>query len=80
MWYEKDIKRVPSDIGIYLTPLALAVWIMDDGSKLGKGVKLSTNSFSYSECQFLVKILYDNFKLKANVQSAGKDNQFVIYI
>jgi ubiquinol-cytochrome c reductase cytochrome b subunit len=34
---------------IYLTPLALAIWIMDDGCRAGKGLKLSTNCFSYEE-------------------------------
>ena len=53
---------------------------MDDGCKVGNGLKLCTNSFTYSECNFLVKILYDNFKIKASVQSAGVDNQFHIYI
>ena len=53
---------------------------MDDGCKVGKGLKLCTNSFTYSECNFLVKILYDNFNIKASVQSAGVDNQFHIYI
>ena len=53
---------------------------MDDGTKSSKGLKLSTNSFSYSECLHLVKVLYDNFKLKASVQSAGVKNQYHIYI
>jgi ubiquinol-cytochrome c reductase cytochrome b subunit len=53
---------------------------MDDGGKLGPGLKLSTNSFSFSECNFLVKVLYENFKLKASVQSAGVENQYIIYI
>lgn len=73
-------KGVPSNIADYLTPLALAIWIMDDGGKLGQGLKLSTNSFSFSDCNFLVKVLYENFKLKASVQSAGVENQYIIYI
>ena len=53
---------------------------MDDGSKTMDGLKLSTNSFSYSECILLVKVLYDNFNLKTSIQSAGVENQYVIYI
>jgi hypothetical protein len=53
---------------------------MDDGSKVGSGLKLSTNSFSYSDCLLLVKVLFDKFKLKASIQSAGVPNQYVIYI
>lgn len=73
-------KNVPSNIFDYLTPLALAIWIMDDGGKIDQGLKLSTNSFSFSDCNFLVKVLYDKFKLKASVQSAGVENQYIIYI
>jgi hypothetical protein len=53
---------------------------MDDGGKVGKGLNLQTNSFSYLECQNLVNILYLKFKLKASVHKAGVDNQFNIYI
>ena len=53
---------------------------MDDGSKVGKGLKFSSNSFSYNDCLVLVKALNDNFNLKASVQSAGCKNQYIIYI
>ena len=53
---------------------------MDDGGKVNQALKLSTNSFSYSDCLFLVKVLNDNFNLKASVQSAGAPNQYLIYI
>jgi ubiquinol-cytochrome c reductase cytochrome b subunit len=74
------VKIVPSIIGEFLTPLALAIWIMDDGSKVGSGLKLCTNSFTYTECMLLVTVLYENFTLKATVQSAGVPNQYHIYI
>lgn len=53
---------------------------MDDGGRVNQGIKLSTNSFSYSDCLFLVKVLYDNFKLKTSVQSSGVPGQYHIYI
>lgn len=74
------MKIVPSIIDQYLTPLALAIWIMDDGGKSGSGLKLATNSFSYSDCMLLTKVLYDNFNIKATVQKAGVSNQYHIYI
>ncbi len=80
LWYKDKIKCVPECIGQYLTPLALAIWIMDDGAKVGKGLKFSTNSFTYSECLILVKALNDNFNIKASIQSAGSNNQYIIYI
>ena len=53
---------------------------MDDGSKVNKGLKLCTNCFTYTECLFLTKTLFENFNLKSSVQSAGKFNQYHIYI
>ena len=80
VWYPEGIKVVPSIIGDYLTPLALAIWIMDDGAKIGSGLKLCTNSFTYADCLLLTKVLYTNFNLKATIQSAGFPNQYHIYI
>lgn len=79
-WYNKGRKCVPSTIDQYLTPLALSIWIMDDGAKVNKGLKFSTNSFTYNECTHLVNVLNNNFNLKASVQSAGSKNQYIIYI
>jgi hypothetical protein len=53
---------------------------MEDGGKVNKSLKLSTNSFTYSECLFLSKVLLDNFDLKSSVQSADVKNQYIIYI
>ena len=80
LWYENNIKRVPECIGKYLTPLALAIWIMDDGSKIGNSLKLSTNTFTYNECLILIKALNDNFNIKATIQLTGGKDQYVIYI
>lgn len=80
LWYPNGIKVVPKNIDKYLNPLALAIWIMDDGTKSFKGLKLSTNSFTFQDCQFLSQVLYDNFHFKSSVQSDGAPNQYVIYI
>jgi LAGLIDADG DNA endonuclease family len=53
---------------------------MDDGGKVGQGLKLATNSFSYSDCLFLIKVLNDNFNIKSTVQKTGLPNQYHIYI
>ena len=80
LWYINNKKVVPSNIGDYLNPLALAIWIMDDGSKVNSGLKLCTNSFTYSECILLVKVLIDNFNIKSTIQSTGVSEQYIIYI
>jgi ubiquinol-cytochrome c reductase cytochrome b subunit len=53
----QNTKVVPKNIADYLSPLALAVWIMDDGTCQGSGVIISTNSFPKEEVQFLCDVL-----------------------
>jgi ubiquinol-cytochrome c reductase cytochrome b subunit len=75
------VKRVPSWVGEFITPLGLANWIMQDGSRQKKqGVTLATNSFTYEECVFLSKILTDKFNLKTSVIKAGHEGQWKISI
>ena len=80
LWYDNQIKHVPKCIDQYLTPLALAIWIMDDGVKIGKNLKFYNNSFSYNDCLLIIKALNNNFYIKASIQSAGNQDQYLIYI
>lgn len=79
-WYFKGIKILPYNIETYLTPLALAVWIMDDGARVGSGLKLCTNCFTFEDTTRLVLIINKLYGLKSSVQSAGHLNQHIIYI
>jgi ubiquinol-cytochrome c reductase cytochrome b subunit len=80
LWFYNNKKHVPKCIDQYLTPLALAFWIMNNGAKIGKNIKFFTNSFSYKECLILIKALNDNFNIKASIQSAGNQDQYIIFI
>jgi len=79
-WYNNKIKHVPESIDQYLTPLALAIWIMEDGAKVNQSLKFITNSFSYNDCLLLIKTLNSNFNIKASIQLAGKKDQYIIFI
>lgn len=79
-WYIDRVKIVPKDIYKYLTPLALAIWIMDDGNKQGSGLKLSTNAFTYDEVLYLIDVLRSKFNIKCNINKTGKEGQYCIYI
>ena len=79
-WYVNNIKRVPENISEFLTPLALAIWIQDDGARVGAGLKLCTNCFTFEDTTRLAMILHEKYGLKAVVQSAGALNQYHIYI
>lgn len=87
----RRIKVLPSCIEEFLSPLALAIWIMDDGGKVSGGLKLSTNNFTKEEVLLLCNILNNKFDLKTTVQSAGVNrfknftedinkDQYILYI
>ena len=60
----------------HMTPLALAVWLMDDGSLRNKyssknyrlSITIDSNAYSLRQNQFLVSVLKRNFNLTATVQ------------
>jgi hypothetical protein len=53
---------------------------MDDGGKVGSGLKLLTNCFDLNDLEFLISLLKDKYDLHSSIQSAGVDNQYFIYI
>lgn len=77
----KYIKGVPSWIDIYLSPLAIAHWFMQDGSRQkGQGVNLATNSFTYEDTLRLANLLTSKYNLKTSVIKTGAPNQWRISI
>lgn len=63
-----------------LTPLALAVWIMDDGTPVSAGLKIATNYENIEDVLFLCDVLNKKYNLYARPHRAGKDRQFAVYI
>jgi hypothetical protein len=72
-WFKYDlnlnkfIKIVPNNIGTLLGPIALAIWLQDDGSwnLAHNTVVISTHSFTLNECELLCSALKSNFNLIA---------------
>lgn len=56
------MKILPLNIGDLLNPLALALWIQDDGY-WNNAVILCTDNFTYSEVLILGHVLESNFSL-----------------
>jgi ubiquinol-cytochrome c reductase cytochrome b subunit len=81
-WYKDKIKIVPDIdvLDIYLSPLALTIWLMDDGAKVSSGLKFCTNSFILSDVENLSLLLNKKYNLFTSVQSAGVPNQYIIYV
>jgi hypothetical protein len=73
-------KVVPIFIKELLSPLALAVWVMGDGTKVSSGMKLCTDGFVYKDVEFLSSILREKYGLKTSINKTGAINQYCIYI
>lgn len=76
---EKYVKIIPNELHKFLTPLALAIWFMDDGSKTYNTVRIATNNFTHEECKFLCKLLKDKYNLNLAVHSSG-DKGHILYV
>jgi len=75
------IKKIPLWIEKFITPIGLAHWIMQDGSRQNnQGISIATNSFTFEECKFLSNILKKKYKLKTSVVKTGHPNQWRINI
>lgn len=73
-------KRIPDNIYDYLTPLAFACWIMDDGFRVGAGIKISTNCFTKEDIVLLVDVLFRKWSIRASIHKCGRQDQWIIYI
>lgn len=74
------VKIIPNNIEEFLTPLALAIWFSDDGSKLGKGARIATNCFTLKELIFVSNVLYKKYNLIVTIHSGGINKGHVLYI
>ena len=75
VFYVGNTKIVPSNISRYLTsPLALAVWYLDDGGKKTdcKAYRLHTNCYSLPEVELLKETLEKNFGISSAIHKQGK--------
>lgn len=77
-FYVDRVKIVPKDLSL-LTPIALAHWVMQDGSRgTSKGLYLCTDSFSYADVQRLTQYLMDRYNLKCSIHKAGGNHRIYI--
>ena len=77
----KRRKIVPTDI--VLTPLALCIWHMDDGSnnQTDANIELNTQSFTVDEVEFLIERLKQDLGIDSHKKTGGKkEGQYKIYI
>lgn len=77
-FYMDRRKIVPPDIEDLLSPLSLAVWLMDDGAADHAGVTLQTHSFAVEEVERLMAACVGRFGLAASPRrNKGK---WILYV
>ncbi len=66
-FYKDKRKVVPRNIKKMITPLALAVWFMDDGCNHNHRIIFNTHSFTVKEQKRLMKMLWCRFYIKSHL-------------
>ncbi|OMJ07108.1 Cytochrome b mRNA maturase bI2 [Smittium culicis] len=78
MFYNNGKKVIPLNIYDYLTPLALTVWIMDNGGWANYGIKIATNCFELKEVELLNETIKSKYNLETTVRSTVQDCHFAV--
>jgi len=80
LFFKNKLKIIPNYTNLYelLTPLALAIWIQDDGTWKDVSIRIATNSFKLNEIENLKNVLETKFKIKSSIFT--KSNQYQLYI
>lgn len=76
--YRCGRKIVPKNIEKLIDPMALAVWIMDDGSYSKGKIDISTYSFSLSEIKLLQSMFANKFRITMRFYS-DRDKGYRMY-
>lgn len=82
-FYVNGRKALPSFIEEYLSPEALAIWIMDDGTlHKNRGLRFCSQNFLLGECKLLQEILKEKYDLDTSLHkiSATVPLQYNIYV
>lgn len=74
LFYVDKVKKISPELENYLTPLALAIWIMDDGGWVAgsKSLRIAANNYTLEEVELLVRILENKFDLICTIQKLSK--------
>lgn len=70
MFYNNGKKFIPKDLSL-LTPLAIAIWFMDDGSKTKESYTIATNSFLKEDVNRLREYLYNQYNIETTIQKSN---------
>jgi hypothetical protein len=81
MFYPKNRKIIPKNIGNYITPLSISMWLINDGALIkNKGILFKANCFTLNEIKLISNILNENYNIQTSIVKTGVINQYNIYI
>jgi hypothetical protein len=80
MFYKKGKIYINYNIVEYITPLSLAILIMDDGGLAKPGVRLATDSFTLQQVKLLQNMIITKFNLHCTIQHLKSIDKHSIYI
>lgn len=66
-FYKDTVKVFPQDLFNYLTPRAIAVWFMDDGSNIGESYTLNTHCFSVESQKRIIEFLRERYGIEGQL-------------
>jgi len=79
-----SVRIVPKLLHRWITPISLAFWFMDDGSKQKSGYVLHTQCYLLHQVKDLQQILGNTFDLEVSIQSdrkkTNKKTYYYLYI
>ena len=82
LFYDSAGKKVITrDIISYVTPLSIAVWLMDDGTRnKNVNIRFATDGFSLAENQILQEMLYVKFDIRSKVCEYTRHDKKFYYL
>ena len=82
-FYKDGKKIMPAVISKMLTPLALAVWFMDDGSvksKQHRALVIHSQSFNKQDLVKIIEILDKKYAIKSTLRKREDGSGYVLYL
>ena len=81
LFYDNRKKVIRQELMSYLTPFAMAIWVMDDGWKLHNcNIRISSESFTKEENETLQNIIKMKFGINCKVNEYSKNNKKYYYL
>jgi len=81
-FYRYGKKVIPRLIGKMLTPLALAVWFMDDGSiksNKHRALVIHSQSFNKQDLGRVIKVLEKKYGIKSTLRKRNDGSGYILY-